>query len=57
MGWELYRRKSALKGAKTSSFSINPDIALAIDVTIAGDHPGIKPEDAPSKLGMALVLY
>ncbi len=40
-----------LKGARTSSFSINPDIALAIDVTIAGDHPGIKPEDAPSKLG------
>ena len=40
-----------LKGAKTSAFKINPDIALALDVTIAGDHPGIKPEDAPSKLG------
>jgi len=29
-----------LKGAKTSAYSINPDMALAIDVTIAGDHPG-----------------
>jgi putative aminopeptidase FrvX len=40
-----------LKGAKTSAFRINPDMALALDVTIAGDHPGIKPEEAPSKLG------
>lgn len=40
-----------LKGAKTSAFSINPDMALALDVTISGDHPGIKEEDAPSKAG------
>jgi len=30
-----------LKGAKTSSFEINPDVALAIDTTIPQDHPGI----------------
>ncbi len=40
-----------LKGAKTSAFRINPDMAFALDVTIAGDHPGIKNEEAPSKLG------
>lgn len=40
-----------LKGAKTSAFKINPDMAIALDVTIAGDHPGIKEEDAPAKLG------
>jgi len=40
-----------LKGAKTSAFRINPDLALALDVTIAGDHPGIKEEEAPSKFG------
>lgn len=40
-----------LKGAKTSAFRINPDLAIALDVTIAGDHPGIKEEDAPAKLG------
>jgi len=40
-----------LKGAKTSAFSINPDLALALDVTISGDHPGIKEEDAPSMAG------
>ncbi|BAP61406.1 M42 family metallopeptidase [Methanococcus maripaludis] len=40
-----------LKGAKTSAFGINPDVAFALDVTICGDHPGIKLEDAPVELG------
>ncbi|MDP3066117.1 MAG: M42 family metallopeptidase [Methanobacteriaceae archaeon] len=40
-----------LKGARTSAFRINPDLALALDVTIAGDHPGIKEEEAPAKTG------
>ena len=40
-----------LKGAKTSAFRLNPDMAIALDVTIAGDHPGIKEEDAPTKIG------
>ena len=28
-----------LKGARTAAFKLNPDMALALDVTIAGDHP------------------
>ncbi|GAB4316336.1 MAG: M42 family metallopeptidase [Methanobacteriaceae archaeon] len=40
-----------LKGAKTSAYKINPDMALALDVTIAGDHPGIKEDEAPAKIG------
>ncbi|MGL6298039.1 MAG: M42 family metallopeptidase, partial [Methanobacteriaceae archaeon] len=40
-----------LKGAKTSAFKIDPDMAFALDVTIAGDHPGIKEDEAPAKLG------
>lgn len=47
-----------LKGAKTSAFRLNPDMALALDVTIAGDHPGMKEEEAPAKLdgGPAIIL-
>lgn len=47
-----------LKGAKTSSFKINPDMAFALDVTISGDHPGIKPDEAPVDIGKgpAIVL-
>ncbi|HEX3012803.1 MAG TPA: M42 family metallopeptidase [Methanobacterium sp.] len=40
-----------LKGARTSAFKINPDLAIALDVTISGDHPGIKEDEAPAKLG------
>lgn len=40
-----------LKGARTSAYGINPDLALALDVTISGDHPGIKEEDAPAQAG------
>ncbi|ACX72847.1 Cellulase [Methanocaldococcus vulcanius M7] len=45
-----------LKGAKVSAFKINPDVAIALDVTIAGDHPGIKKEDAPVDLGKGAVV-
>lgn len=40
-----------LKGARTSAYKINPDMALALDVTISGDHPGMKEEEAPAKAG------
>lgn len=39
-----------LKGAKTSAFKIDPDAALAVDVSLAGDLPGI--EDKESSLSM-----
>jgi endoglucanase len=38
-----------LKGAKTSAFTIDPDWAIATDVTIPGDHPGIEMKDAAVK--------
>ncbi|UXM84302.1 M42 family metallopeptidase [Methanococcus aeolicus] len=45
-----------LKGAKTSAFGINPDIAFALDVTICGDHPGITMEDAAVEMGKGPVF-
>ena len=40
-----------LKGARTSAFKLNPDLAFALDVTLSGDHPGIKPDEAPVVIG------
>lgn len=40
-----------LKGAKVSSYSLNPDYAFALDTTLCGDHPGISLEEAPCKMG------
>ena len=45
-----------LKGAKTSSFSINPDIAIATDVTIPGDSPGVERRKAPVFMGKGPVI-
>ncbi len=40
-----------LKGAKTSAFGLNPDVALATDVTFTGDHPGIEKKDSAIEMG------
>lgn len=40
-----------LKGAKTSAFGLNPDVAIATDVTITGDHPGIEKKHSAIELG------
>lgn len=50
-GVATVQEEVGLKGAKTSAFKINPDLALALDVTISGDHPGIKEDEAPVKIG------
>ncbi|HQD26461.1 MULTISPECIES: M42 family metallopeptidase [Methanoculleus] len=45
-----------LKGAKVSAYSLNPDCAIATDVTIPGDHPGIDKKDASVEMGKGPVL-
>ncbi|HTY45723.1 MAG TPA: M42 family metallopeptidase [Patescibacteria group bacterium] len=45
-----------LKGARTSSFRINPDFAIAIDTTIAGDTPHIKEKESPLRLGNGVAI-
>lgn len=39
-----------LRGAATAAFGIYPDVGIALDVTIAGDAPGVKEFEAPIKL-------
>lgn len=45
-----------LKGAKTASFKINPDFALIIDTTVAGDMPGIEEKVSSLKLGKGVAI-
>ncbi len=40
-----------LRGAITSAYSTEPDIAIALDVTIAGDIPGNTPDSQVTRLG------
>ncbi|HHW09232.1 MAG TPA: M42 family metallopeptidase [Firmicutes bacterium] len=48
-----------LRGATTSAFGIDPDIGLALDVTIAADTPGLKGGQLQARLGggPAVLLY
>jgi endoglucanase len=48
-----------LRGAKTSAWAINPDVGIVLEVDIAADVPGIKPEESDIKLGAgpSLLVY
>ncbi|GEL76821.1 M42 family metallopeptidase [Tenuibacillus multivorans] len=48
-----------LRGARTSTHAIKPDIGFAVDVGIAGDMPGVSDKDASSEMGKGpqIVLY
>jgi endoglucanase len=47
------------RGAETASRMVKPDLGLALEVGVAGDHPGVSPDEAQSKLGggPSLFLY
>ncbi len=47
------------RGATTSVEAVNPDVAIILESDIAGDVPGIKPEESSIKLGggPSVVVY
>lgn len=45
-----------LRGAGTAAFGVDPDVALALDVTIAGDVPGVREFDTSVKMGKGPAL-
>jgi putative aminopeptidase FrvX len=45
-----------LRGARTSSWVVEPDVGLTMEVGVAGDVPDVKKEDAQGKLGKGPVI-
>ncbi len=45
-----------LRGGRTSSFHVNPDVAIVLESGVAGDVPGILPEESSERLGKGPVL-
>jgi len=58
-GVATVQEEVGLRGAATSVEKVNPDVALILESDIAGDVPGIKPEESPVKLGggPTIVVY
>lgn len=61
---ELYpvatvQEEVGLRGATTAAFGVKPDIAVALDTTIAGDIPGIPTDAAVTRLrgGTAIKVF
>jgi endoglucanase len=45
-----------LRGARISAYSVSPDLGIALDTTLPGDSPNIKPEESAVKLGKGPVV-
>ena len=53
------QEEGGLRGATTSAHEVDPDVAIALEVDIAGDMPGVKEHEASAKLGKgpSVLLY
>jgi putative aminopeptidase FrvX len=50
-GAATVQEEVGLRGARTVSHMVDPDVGVVLEVDIAGDVPGIKPHEAPTKIG------
>ena len=58
-GAATVQEEVGLRGAQTVSHLVDPDVGIVLEVDIAGDVPGIKPQEAPAKMGKgpSLITY
>jgi len=55
-GAATVQEEVGLRGAQTIAHVVDPDVAIVLEVDIAGDVPGIKPHEAPTKMGKGPAL-
>jgi endoglucanase len=60
-GYDVYavatvQEEVGVRGAITSSFAIDPDVGIALDVTIAADIPGVPSSEVVTKLGQGTAI-
>ncbi len=60
-GFDIYavatvQEEVGVRGAETAAFAIDPDVGIALDVTIAADIPGVPATDAVTRLGKGTAI-
>ena len=50
------QKEVGLRGARTSSWVVEPDVGLTMEVGVAGDVPDVKKDDAQGRLGKGPVI-
>jgi putative aminopeptidase FrvX len=50
------QEETGLKGARTAAFKLDPDFAIAIDTTIAGGIPAVKPQETDLLFGKGPII-
>jgi hypothetical protein len=56
IGAATTQEEVGLRGARTTAYVVKPDVCLTLEVDIAGDVPGIEPNEAPTKMGAGVAL-
>jgi endoglucanase len=58
-GAATVQEEVGLRGAQTVAHLVDPDVGLVLEVDISGDVPGIKPFEAPARMGKgpSLITY
>ncbi len=51
LGAATVQEEVGLRGARTTAHVARPDVCITLEVDISGDVPGIKPHQAPAKMG------
>lgn len=56
IGAATVQEEVGTRGAKTVAKSVRPDVAIVLDVEIAGDVPGLDPVHAPAQMGEGVTI-
>jgi putative aminopeptidase FrvX len=56
VGASTVQEEVGARGARTAAAYVKPDVAIVLDVDIAGDVPGIEPHQAPARMGEGVAI-